>query len=195
MTDQYTELRDWMFRAVTFEAEAEQFRASGIRIGFDQGGIEARLLEETLAPFSLNLRNQSIKMSRIYAQIYCLENSARQLVRDRLLERYGPTWWELKTPNKVKDYAIRVRSDMLSNTWLEGESGDDLTFITFGHLTDIIINNWADFADIIPTQHWLKQKLDEIEKSRNWIAHNRFLQANEFIRLELHVRDWIKQVE
>lgn len=67
-------------------------------------------------------------------------------------------------------------------------------FIQFGHLADIITNNWGDFSDLVPTQHFLKQRFEEMEKARNFIAHNRLLLPGEFARLEMYVADWNRQV-
>jgi len=62
------------------------------------------------------------------------------------------------------------------------------------HLSDIILANWDDFRDLIPTQHWLKQRFDELEKARHFIAHNRFLLPGEFQRIEMYVSDWNRTV-
>ncbi len=35
---------------------------------------------------------------------------------------------------------------------------------------------------------------DELERARNFIAHNRMLSAAEFARLEMYVGDWNRQV-
>ena len=56
------------------------------------------------------------------------------------------------------------------------------------------IENWADFTDLIPSQHWLKQRLEEMEKARNFIAHNRVLLLSEFQCIEMYVNDWNRQV-
>ena len=64
----------------------------------------------------------------------------------------------------------------------------------FGHLADIIIANWEDFSDLVPTQHWLKQRFEELEKARNFIAHNRLLLPGEFARIEMYVADWNRMV-
>jgi len=191
--DDLTELRDWLFRAMTFEAEAEAFRRSGIRIGADQRAAETQILEGILAPFPIELRNKALRMSRLYTQVYCFENSVRQLIRERMTERHGADWWNSKAPRTVRDYAQRMQSDATKNSWLEGEAGDFLTFVTLGQLTDIIVNNWDDFSDLVPSQHWLKQKFEEVEKARNWVAHNRLLSAAEFIRMETHISDWNRQ--
>lgn len=69
-----------------------------------------------------------------------------------------------------------------------------LAFVDFGHLADVITNNWDDFSDLVPSQHWLKQRFDELEKARNFIAHHRLLQPAEFQRIEMYVADWNRVV-
>lgn len=189
-----TELRDWLFRGLMFESEAERFRSAGIRVGADQRDAERSLLEETLAPFGVELRNEALAMSRLYALIFCFENSVRRLISYRLLERHGTDWWATKVPKKIQDFAASRQRDAQQNSWLEGQNKDILSFLEFGQLADIITNNWEDFADLVPSQHWLKQRLDELEKARNFIAHNRLLLPGEFQRLEMYVADWNRMV-
>ncbi|MBF4987924.1 hypothetical protein INP78_06510 [Methylophilus sp. 14] len=177
-----------------FEADAEQFRKAGIRVGADQREVEQSLFEEVLSPFSVDTRNEALSMSRLYALLYCFENSVRALILERLSERYGATWWGTKVPRKIRDFAEQRIKDALDNSWLEGQSRDPLGFIQFGHLADIICENWVDFSDLIPSQHWLKQRMDELEKARNFLAHNRLLLSSEFQRIEMYVNDWNRQV-
>jgi hypothetical protein len=87
--NQSDKLRGWLFRSLMFEAEADQFRDAGIRVGADEGALEDRLLEEELAPFPLQLRNDAIRMARLYALMNCFENSVRDLIRTRLVELAG----------------------------------------------------------------------------------------------------------
>jgi hypothetical protein len=152
------------------------------------------LLEEVLAPFPVDLRAQSLRMMRIYALLYCFENSVRQLIRERLEEKHGTTWWEANVPKTVRERANNRRESSLENTWLEGEKGDPLQFADFGDLSSIIVHCWDDFSDLIPSQHWVKQRMDELEQARNFIAHARMLMPTEFQRIESYVRDWNKQV-
>lgn len=188
------ELRDWMFRGLMFESEAERFRSAGIRVGADESASERTLFEETLEPFGIELRNQALRMARLSALVYCFENSVRRLIADRLQEQHGIDWWNLKVPKKIKDFAESRQKDAQDNSWLEGESKDILGFIEFGHLSDIIIFNWEDFSDLVPSQHWIKQRFDELEKARNFVAHNRFLLPGEFQRIEMYINDWNRMV-
>jgi hypothetical protein len=183
-----------MFRGLMFEADAERFRAAGIRVGADQRDAERSLLEETLAPFGVDERNDSLRMARLYALIYCFENAVRALIGERLEERHGTTWWTVKVPQKIREFAEQRQKESTENSWLEGFKKDPMGFIQFGHLADIIVNNWDDFSDLVPSQHFLKQRFDELEKARNFIAHNRLLLPAEFARLEMYVADWNRQV-
>ena len=87
-------------------------------------------------------------------------------------------------------YAKQRQQEALKDSWLEGEKSDALAFVDFGHLADIIVENWTYFEDIIPSQHWLKQRMDEMENVRNYIAHNRMLLPSEFQRMYMYIADW-----
>jgi hypothetical protein len=188
------DLRDWMFRALLFEAEAEQFRNAGIRFGADISEAEFNLLTEVLDPFPVHIRNAALSMTRIYALIYCFENSVREVVKDRLEEQHGLDWWEKGVPKKVRDLAESRKLEAEKNSWLEGDKKGLITFAEFGDLASIIISNWEDFADLVPSQQWLKQRFDELEQARNFIAHNRMLLPSEFRRIEMYISDWNRQV-
>jgi hypothetical protein len=133
-------------------------------------------------------------MTRLYALLYCFENSVRQLIRERLEEKQGVDWWDKSVPKSVRDQAAKRQQTAQTNSWLEGEKGLPLQFVDFGDLSSIILHNWEDFSDLVPSQHWIKQRMDELEQARNFIAHSRLLLPAEFQRIESYVADWNKQV-
>lgn len=182
------DLRNFLFRGLMFEAEASNFQAAGIQVGADQTDVEERLLAESLAPFGIQTRNRALEMARLYAVLFCFENEIRAYIRDTLFEKEGPDW-ESKLPTKIIAQAESRRDTAIKDSWLEGEKTDLLGFVEFGHLAQIIINKWEYFP-VIPSQHWLKQRMDEMEKVRNFIAHNRMLLPSEFSRLYMYVNDW-----
>ncbi len=51
-----------------------------------------------------------------------------------------------------------------------------------------------EFRDLMPTQHWVKQRFDELEKARHFVAHNRMLSDGEFARIEMYVGDWNRTI-
>lgn len=187
-------VREWMFRALMFEAESEKFKHAGIQVGADSQKVEKTLMEEVLNPFPIEIRNEALKMSRLYAQLNCFENSVRELVKERLIEEFDIDWWEKGVAKKVQEFAKKRFDVEQKNTWLEGQKSELIQFIEFGHLSDIMLNKWDLFSDLIPSQHWLKQRLDELEKSRNYIAHNRLLLPSEFKRIELYIKDWNRTI-
>ena len=185
----HEDLRDFLFRCLMFEAEASQFQSAGIQVGADAAASEERLLDEALSPFGVQRRNNALEMARLYAVIHCFENEVRTFIRETLDEKEG-TDWQDKLPQKIREHAESRREAALKDSWLEGEKTDLLGFLEFGHLAQIIVSKWDHFQDIIPSQHWLKQRMDELEKVRHFIAHNRMLLPSEFQRVYMYVADW-----
>ncbi|MFL1875954.1 Swt1 family HEPN domain-containing protein [Hansschlegelia beijingensis] len=177
-----------------FEADAETFRQAGIRIGADQTVLERSLFEETLAPFPLQLRNEALRMGRLYVLLHCFENSVKRLIKERLEQAHAEKWWVDGVQGKIRSLAESRKGASVKNSWLQGESADLLSFIDFGNLSQIMVERWELFSDLIPSQHWLKQRFDELEKALNFIAHSRSLSVSEFSRIEMYIADWNAQV-
>ena len=172
-----------------FESEAAEFQNAGIQVGADTGQAEERLLSEALTPFSVARRNRAIEMGRLYTVLHCFENEIRWLIRETLEENEGLNWAD-KLPPKVKETAESRQKTALTDSWLEGEKSDLLGFTDFGHLSVIMIEKWSFFDAIVPSQHWLKQRMDELEKARNFIAHHRTLLPSEFQRIYMYISGW-----
>lgn len=183
------DLRDFLFRGIMFESETTKFQTAGIQIGADAKYVEEQLLSEALSPFSINRRNNALEMARLYSVLHCFENEIRDYIRETLLENEGVDWWE-KLPNKMKSHAEGRQQTAVKDSWLEGEKTDLLGFLDFGMLGSIMIEKWTYFSNLIPSQHWLKQRMEELEKSRNFIAHNRMLLPSEFQRIYMYIADW-----
>jgi hypothetical protein len=183
------DLREYLFRGLTLESEAARFQSAGIQVGVDTGQAEERLLSEAISPFGLSRRQRALEMGRLYVVLHCFENELRTLIRETLEEKEGADWAD-KLPLAVKKYAESRQKEAFKDSWLEGEKSDILGFVDFGHLASIIVEKWQHFEDIMPSQHWLKQRMDELEKARNFIAHNRMLLPSEFQRIYMYVGDW-----
>jgi len=172
-----------------FESEATKFQNAGIQIGADSKYAEEQLLSESLAPFSILRRNNALAMARLYSVLHCFENEIREYIRETLTENEGVDWWA-KLPSKMKALAESRQEIALKDSWLEGEKTDLLGFVDFGMLSGIIVEKWGFFSNVIPSQHWLKQRMEELEKVRNFIAHNRMLLPTEFSRVYMYIADW-----
>jgi Swt1-like HEPN len=193
LTEKLRALRDFMFRGLMFESEAAAFQSAGIQVGADIGQAEERLLSEALSPFGVIRRNQALEMGRLYVVLHCFENEVRSLIRETLEETESADWID-KLPTKIKQFAESRQKVAQTDSWLEGEKSDLLGFVEFGHLSQIIIDKWQFFEDIMPSQHWLKQRMDELEKTRHFIAHNRTLLPTEYQRIYMYIADWNRVV-
>lgn len=188
-------IRDLVFRGLLFESEADGFRRAGIRVGADLGQSEEQLLLEVLSPFGVKRRNDALEMARLYAVLHAFENELRSLIRDTLEETVGVNWWETDSvPAKIKAMAESRQKTAEKDSWLEGAKGDRVEFVDFGDLAAIIIQNWDHFKDTMPTQDWIRQRMNELEKARNFVAHNRMLLPSEFQRIYMYISDWNKVV-
>jgi hypothetical protein len=128
-------LRDFFFRGLMLESEASKFQKAGIQIGADSNNADKYLLSESLAPFNITRRNNSLEMARLYALLHCFENEIRFLIRETLEEKEGLDWW-IKLPNKIKGHAESRQQAALRDSWLEGEKEDLLGFVDFGSNND-----------------------------------------------------------
>ncbi|MBF0169864.1 MAG: hypothetical protein HQK87_02040 [Nitrospinae bacterium] len=172
-----------------FESEATLFQTAGIQVGADESQTEERLLSEAIAPFGITRRNAALEMGRLYVVLHCFENEIRSLIQETLEEKDGVDWQE-KLPTKVKRFAEDRQKKAINDSWLEGDKSNLLGFVEFGHLSDIITDKWSYFESFVPSQHWLKQRMEELEKARNFIAHNRTLLPSEYQRMYMYIADW-----
>ena len=159
------DIRDFFFRGLMFESEAAKFQSAGIQIVADATFAEEQLLSESLSPFSISRRNSALEMARLYSVLHCFENEIREYIRETLSENDGIDWWA-KLPPKMKKHAESRQQTAFKDSWLEGEKSDLLGFVDFGMLSAIIIERWEHFKNIIPSQHWLNQRMEELEKTR-----------------------------
>jgi len=195
LTEERRNLRDFVFRGLLFESEAEVFRRAGINVGIGLGEAEESLLLEALAPFGVQRRNDALEMARLYAVLHAFENEVRSLIRDTLDEQLKANWWDTAAvPNGVKKMAESRQKTAEKDSWLEGAKGDRLEFVDFGDLSAIILQNWDCFKAVMPSQDWIKQRMTELEKARNFIAHNRMLLPSEFQRIYMYISDWNKVI-
>ncbi|WP_336973276.1 Swt1 family HEPN domain-containing protein [Sphingobium aromaticiconvertens] len=119
----------------------------------------------------------------------------RSLIRETLDEQLQLDWWDTQAvPNSVKKMAESRQKTAEKDSWLEGAKGDRLEFVDFGDLATIILQNWECFKDFMPGQEWIKQRMMELEKARNFIAHNRMLLPSEFQRIYMYISDWNKVI-
>jgi hypothetical protein len=186
------QLKQFVFNAMLAENALDQLGSQGISvrgsstipptIGVDEIGFSPRILYE------------AEKMSSVFSAFFCLENSVRELITERLLERKGPDWWTTAVPGKIKQAVEKLKDREGKNRYHAPRSSALIGYTLFGNLAQIIISNWNEFSDLFPDQAWVTSRFNDLEMSRNIIMHTGALPPIEIERIQSIVRDWIRQV-
>lgn len=171
----------------------KDLQTSGILRTHDQTS-EAEKDHNLFVTASEKIRFGSLQMQRYYRMLYVFENLVREFINNTLSDTDGENWFETRANKGMKDKYAKRKSDEEKNQWHTGRNEHPLFYMDFGDLSLLIINNWEVFADFFPDQAWVTSRIRDTERTRNVIAHTNELPAEEGARLEMHLRDWIKQV-
>lgn len=144
--------------------------------------------------FRERLRDEAASMAAQYAIFYCLENSIRELIVERLEEVHGTDWWDKAVPEAVRKNAESNRKKEAS-TGITPRSSDLIDYSNFGELGEIIKSNWDIFGDMFKDVRAVERVLGNLNTLRAPIAHCKALAEDEVLRLHLGLRDWFRQME
>ncbi|PST83089.1 hypothetical protein C7T94_10765 [Pedobacter yulinensis] len=140
--------------------------------------------------------NAAQKMAELYVVIHCYENSARRLIEDVLTKSLGEKWWDAAaSAGMVTKYKDRKAKE-LKNKWLSNRGdGSPLYYLDWADLVTIIRKYPVEFAHKIHDIKFVELRLEELEKTRNVVAHNGLLPSeDDFQRVQLSFKDWCKQL-
>jgi len=143
---------------------------------------------------SEKIRHGSMQMQRYYRMLYIFENLVREYINNTFTEIDGENWFEIRSNRDMKKKLTKRKSDEEKNQWHTGRNEHPLFYMDFGDLALLIINHWNIFNDFFPDQAWVTSRIKDTERTRNVIAHTNELPAEEGARMEMHLRDWIKQI-
>jgi hypothetical protein len=186
-------LRNWMFKGLAVEAALDSVEADGlaVRASSDPGAIQRAI---PLEDFSGPIRRAAMQSLPAYLAFFCLENSVREVVSDRLSENHGSGWWDTCVSKTIRDKVDSRQQQEGVKRWHVRRGEREIYYTDFGDLRSIIQSNWSDFEDLFSDQNWISTRLDELEASRNIIAHSNVLDDREIGRIRLYMQDWTRQV-
>jgi hypothetical protein len=145
--------------------------------------------------FDEAIRKEAAEMGSHYELFYCLENSIRKLISDRLEAEHGSNWWSTNAvPKAVKD---NVQDNMQKelDMGVTPRSTESIDYTTFGELGQIVRGNWDTFSDTFNSQKAFGRIMASLNILRGPIAHCSPLAADEELRLRLAIRDWFRLME
>ena len=175
-------------RNLLLEAEFAKLEGSGLEIGHAKTIQRDPLVDLEL--FDQDIRLESRRMADFYVLYYCLENTVRRLISERLRDKHGVGWWDAAVPHGIKT-AVAEKQEREKDTVLAIRSEDHLSYVNFGELIGIIESNWDSFSDTIRSKKAMQQTLSQFNQIRNVIAHSCSLSSNDISRLKLLVNDWL----
>lgn len=183
--------KKFVFNALLIEESLYKIHNDGISVkhGIASAPI-SRIVENDFSP---TIWIQASQMSSVYMILYCIENTLRQLIIDRLSERKGLAWWDNCVSQKIKKNAERIKKEEEVNKYISSRSTILINYSLLDDLGDIICTNWDDFSDIVPDQAWVKSRMSDLTKCRNIIMHTGVLPQIEIERIDNIARDFIKQ--
>jgi hypothetical protein len=165
----------------------------GVELGHRR--IEKGADERYFPQFSHKLRAEAEAMATHYSIFYCLENSIRSLIDERLTEASGADWWNAKDvvpPSVVKNCADNHRREL--ETGVTPRSENMIDYSTFGELGEILRQNWDFFGGTFRDKGAVGRILHSLNTLRGPIAHCKALAEDEVLRLHLALRDWFRQM-
>lgn len=185
-------IKEFVFNAMLTQDSFKALEREGIAVAqsTDLSSV-SRVVERDFSP---RIWFDAINMSSIYTALYCIENTVRNFIVERMSERHGIDWWEIKVPNKIKEAVVTLKKQEERNKYHSNRSSNEIGYTMLGNLGQIIIANWEDFSDIIPNQAWLTSRMDDVEMSRNIIMHTGTLPTDEIERIDSIIRDLLRQI-
>lgn len=135
-------------------------------------------------------------MAEVYYYLYLFENSLRNFIIDTLNTKYGDSWWENKVNKKIREKARKRIEKEDKNRWHSSRGARPIFYVDIDDLKKIIIRNQDDFEPLLPDNpiDWLTQRINEIELSRNIIAHHNPLGDDDIEQVKRYFRQWTKQL-
>lgn len=147
-----------------------------------------------LATVSRDIRAGSHAMQRNYRLIFVFENVLRELISSRLNEVEGADWFSKCASKNLKRKVQSRQENERRNAWHPGIDGEDICYLDLTDLNQLIADTWHHFEDFFPTPSWIETRITEVARSRNVVAHKNLLTAEESARIEMYLKDLLRQV-
>ncbi|MBX3435638.1 MAG: hypothetical protein KF847_20160, partial [Pirellulales bacterium] len=123
------------------------------------------------------------KMGWVYVAIAAFENSVRQFIEERLVEKVGAKWFDSSISAEIKKQVETRRKDEEQIRWHSARGSSPLAYVQLGDLAIIIQNNHAHFKELIPSVEWAREIFRSLERSRNVIMHSGQLKIGDIERV------------
>lgn len=140
------------------------------------------------------LKAEAKAMAGHYVSFYCPENYMRQIIEELMNETYESDWWPKKIPDQLVQSAKKNRGNE-EKSGVTPRSEGWLNYLTFGELSEVIKHNWKGcFEQMFSDLNAVQRIMSDLNRLRGPIAHCCLLPEDEIGRLELAVKDLMRQM-
>lgn len=109
-------IKEFVFNALLAQDSFNALEKEGISVSCSDDFVPiSRVIERDFSP---RVWNDATKMSSVYTALYCIENTIRNFIVERMSERHGIDWWEKTVPKKIKDAVVDLKKKEEINTIL-----------------------------------------------------------------------------
>ncbi len=137
-----------------------------------------------------NVISSAHRNAELYPIMYIFENSVRNVVSIVMQNEYGEDWWELKVKDKIKD-AVKIRqAEEKQYPWHSQRGAAPIYYTDISDLRTIINTYNKVFKKIFGKIPQVELWIEEIEKTRNILAHNNPVSKKDRDRLSVFAKDW-----
>ena len=156
-----------------------------------------REFEVTCPNIPSSIIRDAKRMSEVYPYFYVFENSVRYFIKNTFESVYGQDWWERKVGSNTRRKAKNRQAKEGRNRWHGKRGRHPIFYVDIDDLRRIITSNYDDFKEKLPDVdrpiEWITNRIEEIELSRNIIAHNNPLSDDDINRIKIYFKDWVRQ--
>ena len=93
-------LREFVFNGLLLQDSFDALQKEGISVS--ASGDFQQVTRVVEADFSPRVWHDATNMASVYQAIFCIENTMRSFIVERMSERHGLDWWEEKVNIKIK---------------------------------------------------------------------------------------------
>jgi len=141
--------------------------------------LSPKKLKHTIIPADIMKKGK--EMVEVYLYIYFIENCLRVLLNK--YQQKGQLVLSIEMKRKITNR----KGDEEKHLWLPLRGQSDLFYLDLTDIEKLIGNNWELFKGVFPDLKWITSKISELQKIRNLVAHNSYIEDNirNFVKINL----------
>lgn len=141
-----------------------------------------------------DIRVKGYHMAEVYTYLYAVENSLRLFIEKVCKATHGDGYFQkIAVPRALQNTLQTRKMNAESKKWLSVR-GNELFYLDFKDLGNLIDNNWELFKDYFPNREFIIPKLNEMADCRNFIAHNSYIEDTERNLIKTYYNVILKQI-